>query len=556
MNIKEILDRAEDMPTDAEAIRKLMDDIRQAYKQLREEAGDNPTDEQVAQAEALADALDRAEAALADAREDESAAVEGKTGFSDELEAKFAEKDEAESEEQSAQFADESGEDEAGESEESDDQEEPDDDEKEKFSEESKDMSQKYAGRVKSTGREQAAATPSPFTLDPTAPNYKAGEATFADMAEAFRGVASGRAIRATGDGQRTSAQFARVQRQFRNGLDAMDDQTLTAAVENAVDESKLHGGSLVAAGGWCAPSETLYDFLPTTGAENLFSLPEVSVTRGGLRFPKEPDFSNLFDATKFHMTEAEAISGKTKECVEIPCGDMEELRLDVMWTCVTSNLLQNRAWPELTSKFIAEALKSHMHRLSFARLASVVELSEKVNSTVPALGTAGTVLNSIELYAEGLRRRHRLGNVTIEGVAPTWLRTVMRGDLAFRDRVLPEDVSDAQLDAWLANRKVNLQFVDDYQTDVIGGEISSLAYPDVAKVILYPSGTFVSAVEPVINLGAIYDSTGLSKNQRTELFIEDGYGVAQRAYESVELTIPVSVDGHTGLRAAVGAES
>ncbi|MGU4174169.1 major capsid protein, partial [Pseudomonas aeruginosa] len=68
---------------------------------------------------------------------------------------------------------------------------------------------------------------------------------------------------------------------------------------------------------------------------------------------------------------------------------------------------------------------------------------------------------------------------------------------------------------------------------------------------LLYPAGTFFSAVQNVVNLGAIYDSTGLSKNQRTEMFLEDGFAVGQRGYESRELTIPVAINGQVGLRHA-----
>ncbi|HHO9861660.1 TPA: major capsid protein, partial [Escherichia coli] len=141
----------------------------------------------------------------------------------------------------------------------------------------------------------------------------------------------------------------------------------------------------------WCAPSETIYDFLPTPAAANLFSLPEISLSRGGLRYPVEPDFSTLYATNRGTMTEAQAISGQTKDCIEIPCAEMQEVRMDVLWTCVTSNLLANTGWPELTAKFLENATKGHLHRLSAARLAKVIALSKKVAVGVPALGTAGT---------------------------------------------------------------------------------------------------------------------------------------------------------------------
>ncbi|WP_457831707.1 major capsid protein, partial [Staphylococcus aureus] len=78
--------------------------------------------------------------------------------------------------------------------------------------------------------------------------------------------------------------------------------------------------------------------------------------------------------------------------------------------------------------------------------------------------GTAGTVLNSIELHAETLRQKFRLGTSTLEGVAPAWLRSILRADLAYRDDVLPERVTDQILDQHFADRGVLFQWVDDYQ--------------------------------------------------------------------------------------------
>ncbi|WP_343100146.1 major capsid protein, partial [Clostridioides difficile] len=101
---------------------------------------------------------------------------------------------------------------------------------------------------------------------------------------------------------------------------------------------------------------------------------------------------------------------------------------------------------------------------LSAARLAKVIALSKKVAVGVPALGTAGTVLNSIELHAETLRQKFRLGTSTLEGVAPAWLRSILRADLAYRDDVLPERVTDQILDQHFADRGVRFQWVDDYQ--------------------------------------------------------------------------------------------
>lgn len=571
MDIEALVDRVKNMPEEPEAIKDLIADIRAAWEALQEEIGDDsPTQEQLDLAERLSSLVEEARAAYdkaVQARRDEESEASARAEALQELSSKFSDdSDEEEADgEQAAEFSQESeegDEEEAAEEHTAEDDEEDDDEAAESEDdgeaavdtpeEEKKMADTKFAGRANSTAADESRrkkAAESPFKLDRAAANYQPGGVDVMALAEAFEDVSSGRAVRATGNGVTTTAKFAYLDRAVDPQLVASDEQSLVAAVEHAVDESRLEGGSLVAAGGWCAPSETTYEFLPTLQADNLLSLPEVAISRGGLRFPVEPDFSALYEAGRYQMTEAEAISGTTKECVEIPCPDMEELRLDVMWTCVTGNLLQNKGWPELTSKFIAEAMKAHAHRLSAARLAAVLDASDQAAVGVPEIGAVGTILNAIELHAEDLRIKYRLGRQTVEGIAPVWLRTVLRADLAYRDEVLPQQVTDAMLDEHLATRGVRLQFVTDYQTDVIGAGPGSLAYPDNVKVVLYPAGTFISSVQQVANLGAIYDSTGLSKNQRTELFIEDGFGVGKRGYESREITIPLDVNGVVGAR-------
>lgn len=582
MNVDDVKKAVENLPTDPAELDDLAKAITDLYQEIVDAAGENPTDEQVDQIEALADAMTKVKAARADAEKegaDEAAAVEDRraraAAAAEAFAADASDEADGDTEEGAGEFAADATDADADEAQQEPDEEATDSDADtddadgdadefgadQKASEKAgtdsdKEMTvnqRRFAGKVKG---DQKAAAPAetPFSLDATAPNYRAGSVSMFDLAEALEGMTSGRAIRTVGTGARTTAQFGHISRNIAADLTGNDEASLAAAISNATDEKRLDGNSLVAAGGWCAPSETIYDFLPTTPATGLLSLPEVGINRGGLRYPVEPDFSALYDASKYHMTEAEAIAGTTKECIEIPCADMAEMRLEVQWTCITGNLLSNKGWPELTAKFLAEATKGHLHRLSAARLRAVKGFAESVTPGIPSLGTVGTVLNAVELHAEDLRLKYRLGDATIEGIAPAWLRPVLRADLAYRDKVLPEQVTDQELDAHFANRGVRFQYIDDYQTDIIGAGPADLAYPEAVEVILYPAGTFFSAVENVINLGVTYDSTGLSRNQRTEMFLEDGYGVGKRAYEARALTIPVNVNGHTGLRAEVVA--
>lgn len=585
MTVAEIVEAVENLPTDPADLDALAEQITSVYEEIAAEAGDDPTDEQVDQIEALADALSKVKAAKADAaaaEESEASASEDRRARAAAAAEAFAADEDAEDAEDAAEEVESEGEEFAAEEapaeesaadatedvDEDVDEQETDDDGEEFAAEDTDDgdvpdadtekemtvNQTRFAGKAKGSKARAAAKPETPFRLDPADRNYQAGSVSLQALADAFNGMTQKGAIRSLSNGATTSAHFGYIERGMTPDQIA-DENNARTVLDTATDESRLEQGSLVAAGGWCAPSETVYDFLPTTATYGLFSLPEIGISRGGLRFPVEPDFSVLYDSTRFNFTEAESISGVTKECVEIPCAEMQEIRLDAHYTCVTTDNLARVGWPELTAKFLAEAVKGHAHRLSALRLAKARELSETVQPGVPTLGTAGSVLNALELHAEDVRLKYRLGEgTTIEGVGPLWLRPILRADLAYREGVLPSDVTNAQIDAWFSLRGVRFQWVADYQTDIIGSGAAGLTYPESVEVLLYPAGTFFSALEPVLNLGVTYDSTGISKNQRTELFVEDGWAVGKRGYESRALTIPVDVNGSVGLREAVTA--
>lgn len=394
---------------------------------------------------------------------------------------------------------------------------------------------------------------PDPTTgwrLTTSAKNFETGIVDSLRVAEEFQALAHGRSARILSGNGRSETTLAYLDRQMPSEYTIGDQADAIRVLDEVTNENRLPGGSLVAAGGWCAPSETIYEFLPTGAPGDLLSLPEVAVRRGGIKFPKEPDFSTVYDAIGFHQTETQAQSKTEKTCYEIPCSDFEELRLDVQGICITGGILQDKAWPELTRKYVDEALRLHQHKINAWRINKIVEGSTAVTGITGTFGTAGAVLSTIELQVADLKARHRIAsNTSVEGFAPVWLRSIIRADLAYRDEVLPQQVTDADIDAHFRNLGANIQFVGDWQNDVIGGSTAPKAWPTTVDVVLYPAGTWYSALEPVINLGVTYDATLLKTNQRIQMFTEDGVAVGKRGPESRKITIPVTVNGEVGAR-------
>lgn len=422
------------------------------------------------------------------------------------------------------------------------------------------------AGRKNSDAARETGGHPG-YRVDSMVPGTHQGFNTSADLAELWDKHAAGRTPRQsrTVEGMPSQSAFTlgTLDRGFPEQMVGHDDQSLMAAVDFATDESNLKTdkgeGSLVAAGGWCAASETIYDFLGVPAAGDLLDLPEVGIRRGGLRWPVEPDFGAIYDATGWLMTEAEAIDQVAdKPCFEVPCAGMEEIRLDAIGLCITAGLLQVKGYPEIVKRYIDGAMVAHQHKLSKYKIDAIVADSTPI--TIPAattLGAAGAFLNSVELAAEDIRTRHRLpSTTTVEVVTTTWARAVIRADLAYRRGVGTDRITDQDIAGFFADRKARVQFISDWQTGGAnqpgaavgaGGVTALTSFPTQIKFAVYTAGTWFSSLTDVIEIGALYDKAQLQRNKYTALFTEDGIAVGKRGVDSRVYTVTVRPDGSVG---------
>lgn len=308
-------------------------------------------------------------------------------------------------------------------------------------------------------------------------------------------------------------------------------------------------------AAGWCAPSPNLYELCPyVTTLDGLVDLPEIVASRGGVRTTSGPNFATLYANAAIGqvLTEAQVISGTTKTCIEIDCPTFTETRLDVNPLCVTGNLLTTAGYPEYVERFIREAVAANIHKINLNVLTRMVTASTAVDmSSLPATGPVDTssaswFLDAASLYAVWLRDRYRLSqNAVIEVVAPYWYFQQMEADLARRNGV---DLltSRARLTAAAAERNIRIQWVYDWQpmsATAAGAETRPLT----AQILVYIPGTFVKLSAPVINLGTIHSAAQLATNQYTALFVEDGFNVLERCFESLVITVPTCPSGTTG---------
>ena len=438
-------------------------------------------------------------------------------------------------------------------------------------------------GPIKLSGIRRHVHTPAPAITEETSvedttpkarmtvadvPGFAAdSDASFEDLAVALdrrlQGFNSGAYAAAARAGRSMSERhsLAVVRKAFDERATVGSPESADAAMAFAVNEKNLPGGSLVAAGGWCAPSETVYDLLEDESRDGLISLPEINVTRGGIKFTKGPKFADLYAAPSFNFTEAEAKEGKyqptsatdptnkvgAKPVYNVPCTDFEEVRLSAAGLHIQAGLLQQRGYPELVARTIRGALVAHEHKMSERILASMETQSTAVSMDAGQIGAAAPILTAIELQVEHYRYAQRLSrSTTLEAVFPYWVRGAIRTDLSRREGVDLIDVPDSRIDAWFRSRGVNAQFVYDWQA--LTGEAGAFkVWPGSLKFLLYSAGTFVKGSQDVITLDTVYDSVLLGQNDYTALFTEEGYLVAKRGHDARVVTVPLNPNGGTG---------
>lgn len=345
--------------------------------------------------------------------------------------------------------------------------------------------------------------------------------------------------------------------REFPTELTVQDGMGGMAVAEFAANERRLPGGSLVksalaavqngrsltAAAGWCAPSETIWDLCELETLDGLLDMPELTTTRGGWQIPTAggPDFSTIWTGLgTTHRTEAQVIAeSPSKSCYDIPCHGFTDVRLGVDYFCLTASLLQRRGYPEVVARFGRGALTALAHKINMGVITAVATAAGAATVIPAGLACAddaiSSLLSGVDLAIVDAKYRNRLGfGSTLEVVLPWWVLAQIRAAGTRRSGVDMVGITDQMIMDWFAMRGAVPRFVYDWQDSFAGlatgpgGAAALTALPSTVNFLIYPAGTFVKAVQPVVNLDTVYDSTKLGTNEYTAVFVEDGWAVLQ----------------------------
>jgi hypothetical protein len=332
-------------------------------------------------------------------------------------------------------------------------------------------------------------------------------------------------------------------------------EDDVKAVIDRAVSEGMggKDASALVASGGFCAPSETMYDLFSVESRDGLLDLPTVGVSRGGVNVP---DYIGLDAVSSGIWSWDETLDTdgvSTKPCVAIPCPGFTEVRLEAEGLCVTAGNLTDRAYPELTARTVDLAVTAHLHALSNAKIAKIVASATAVTvATVPS-DAAGDILNAIDLQVADYRSQFLLGEGTVlDAILPHWYYGAIRSTLAMRAGISELAVTDQQVREFFTVRNVRPQFVYGYEP--LFNTSPATAWPGTSKFVLFPTGGYVAGDGGTLDLGVVRDSTLNATNDFTAAWAEAFYSVMKLGPAAREVTVTVAVDGQTGGPEFLGA--
>ena len=330
-----------------------------------------------------------------------------------------------------------------------------------------------------------------------------------------------------------------------------------TRVVDHAGDQTRLDGG-LVASGGWCAPSETLYELGDNLADANagLVDVPDIQVKRGGIKFTRGASYAEVWagNAGKLY-TEADGIANTTKVLYRPGCPTFEEVRADAIYSGIIVGFLQNDAYPETTRDAVSNVTAVHAHRVNAETLKRMDAASTAVDLTTLGPSATGSILNGIGLTLMDTKYRLRASeSLVLDVVLPIWSKEIVRADYSLREGIPYEAVTDQQISSWIAQRGGRVQWDYDWQDAYtttpaagFGGATAITAYPTEVNALVYPSGTFVRGRGDVVNLDMVYDSTMTQANDYLQMFMEEKLLVAKRAHSSAKVKLALGVNGATG---------
>lgn len=327
---------------------------------------------------------------------------------------------------------------------------------------------------------------------------------------------------------------------------------------------------AVMASGGLCAPVAPYYgqmvlasDMRPVAAA-----VPTWGADRGGMRYVPPPVLTSLQasspDPNPYFLgnaigveTVAEDAAGAAKLCLDVPCNNIMEVDINIIYRCLQFANVTSRTFPEQVEAFIRLAAAGWAQAAEGVLLDGIMDASTPV-TVAKAFGTFRDLVASLGNAAAYLRNHNRTDpKLTIRVLLPAWVRDACRADLTrtFAGSMEFFAVADAVIDNALAEYGIVASWYIDEATGT--DQLFAVANPDGGVLPTWPTtvacamffeGSFLHLDAGILDLGIIRDST-LTALNKFRNFAESFENIVFIGPEALWLTLTTCPDG--GLAAA-----
>jgi len=347
--------------------------------------------------------------------------------------------------------------------------------------------------------------------------------------------------------------------------LSEMDGSSTEGKIEAVVAAGQNPSSwteSIVASGGWCAPTDVDYGLVQISEAGRPVrdSLPGFAATRGGLRVATSPTLADITVA--YDASDADAAisvwdnatdedpDGATKGVQAIDCPEFTEYLTQAIVKRLRFGNMGSRAFPENVANFNELALAAHA-RVGETMLLDGIKGASTAVTVGQSFGASRDLAEAIKRAAAAYRSRHRAPGVVLRALVPRWITTL--GDVDLMRGLQSEAAFVAEGESIfrraVAVAGVNITFYDDTPTtgtsQVFGAQGAGALnpFPSTVQWGLYDEGHHLFLDGGTLDLGIVRDAT-LNSTNDYETFVETFEGLAHRGVESLWITSTVCPDG------------
>lgn len=282
---------------------------------------------------------------------------------------------------------------------------------------------------------------------------------------------------------------------------------------------------ALVAAGGLCAPLETLYDVEVVGSADRPVknALAQFGVERGGITYrPPISAAQAVYGAGVWTMADDEAQPLGTKGTWVVECPGMRDEEIEAIYLSLEFSNITTRYDPEATAANLEQGLIAHA-RLAENRLLAKIAAQSKVLSGAQVIGATRDILVNLDKAIAYYRNRHRINDaVQLTQIMPGWVKSLIRADLARQmaagDWIEALNIADSQIESFFTRRGVQPVWhldgptgLDEVQTVTISGG------PTGGTFTLTYSGQTTAAIAYNASASAVRSALGALSNLNAE---------------------------------------